>query len=92
MSDMGAEVSYQKFHPEGNQFHPLHFFSGPDSYTLLENVSCASYGVNVAGIIRAPRGDGKESIVLVTPYDFINGGDYEDLSLGIVSSLFFLAL
>ncbi|CAL9230854.1 unnamed protein product [Arabidopsis halleri] len=90
MSEMGAEVSYQKFHPEGNQFHPLHFFSGPDSYTLLENVSCASYGVNVAGIIRAPRGDGKESIVLVTPYDFINGGDYESLSLGIVSSLFSL--
>ncbi|EOA20071.1 hypothetical protein CARUB_v10000352mg [Capsella rubella] len=90
MSEMGAEVYYQKFHPEGNQFHPLHFFSGPDSYTLLDNVSCASYGVNVAGIIRAPRGDGKESIVLVTPYDFINGGDYEALSLGITSSLFSL--
>ncbi|CAE6109789.1 unnamed protein product [Arabidopsis arenosa] len=90
MSDMGAEVSFQKFHPEGNQFHPLHFFSSPDSYALEENVSCASYGVNVAGIIRAPRGDGKESIVLVTPYDFINGGDYESLSLGIVSSLFSL--
>ncbi|EOA20069.1 hypothetical protein CARUB_v10000352mg [Capsella rubella] len=66
MSEMGAEVYYQKFHPEGNQFHPLHFFSGPDSYTLLDNVSCASYGVNVAGIIRAPRGDGKESIVLAS--------------------------
>ncbi|XP_010454181.1 PREDICTED: glycosylphosphatidylinositol anchor attachment 1 protein isoform X2 [Camelina sativa] len=90
MSEMVAEVYYQKFHPEGNQFHPLHFFSGPDSYTLLDNVSCASYGVNVAGIIRAPRGDGKESIVLVTPYDFINGGDYEALSLGITSTLFSL--
>lgn len=90
MSDMGAEVYYQKFHPEGNQFHPLHFFSGPASYTLLGNVSCASYGVNVVGIIRAPRGDGKESIVLVTPYDSINGGDYEALSLGIASSLFSL--
>ncbi|KAL1203324.1 hypothetical protein V5N11_029212 [Cardamine amara subsp. amara] len=90
MSEMVAEVYYQKFQPEGNQFHPLHFFSGPASYTLLRNVSCASYGVNVVGIIRAPRGDGKESIVLVTPYDFINGGDYEDLSLGVVSSLFSL--
>ncbi|KFK26155.1 hypothetical protein AALP_AA8G210600 [Arabis alpina] len=90
MSEMGAEVYYQKFHPEGNQFHPLHFFSGPDSDTLLGNVSCASYGVNVAGIIRAPRGDGKESIVLVTPYDSINGGNYEALSLGIASSLFSL--
>lgn len=90
MSEMGAEIYYQKFHPEGNQFHPLHFFSGPDSDTLLGNVSCASYGVNVAGIIRAPRGDGKESIVLVTPYDSINGGDYEALSLGIASSLFSL--
>ncbi|KAJ4882487.1 GPI transamidase component family protein / Gaa1-like family protein [Raphanus sativus] len=90
MLDMGAEVSYQKFQPEGNHFHPLHFFSGPASFSNLGNVSCASYGVNVAGIIRAPRGDGKESIVLVTPYDFINGGDYEALSLGIASSLFSL--
>ncbi|CAN7140712.1 unnamed protein product [Brassica rapa subsp. narinosa] len=90
MLEMGAEVSYQKFQPEGNHFHPLHFFSGPASYTNLGNVSCAAYGVNVAGIIRAPRGDGKESIVLVTPYDFLNGGDYEALSLGIASSLFSL--
>ncbi|CAN8255874.1 unnamed protein product [Cochlearia groenlandica] len=90
MSEMGAEVYRQKFHPEGNQFHPLHFFSGPASNTLLGNLSCASYGVNLAGIIRAPRGDGKESIVLVTPYDFINGGDYEALTLGIASSLFSL--
>ncbi|CAN8300596.1 unnamed protein product [Cochlearia groenlandica] len=41
-------------------------------------------------IIKAPRGDGKESNVLVTPYDSINGGDYEALSLGIASSLFSL--
>ncbi|GKV37225.1 hypothetical protein SLEP1_g45282 [Rubroshorea leprosula] len=31
MSDLGAEVSYHKFHPQSNRFHPLHFFSDPDS-------------------------------------------------------------
>ncbi|KAG2311812.1 hypothetical protein Bca4012_026282 [Brassica carinata] len=72
-----SEVYYQKFHTEGNQFTTLHFFSCPASYTLLGNVSSASYGVNVAGIVRAPRGDGKESIVL-------------DFSLGIAGSLFSL--
>lgn len=28
--------------------------------------------------------------MLVTPYDYINGGYYEDLSLGIATSLFSL--
>ncbi|KAG6659551.1 hypothetical protein CIPAW_03G043800 [Carya illinoinensis] len=69
MSDLGAEISYHKFYPRSNQFHPLHFFSYPDSGSTRENISCISHGLNTVGIIRAPRGDGKEAIVLVTPYN-----------------------
>lgn len=90
MVDLGAEVCYHKFHPQLNKFHPLHFFSGPDSGIIQENCSCSSYGINAVGIIRAPRGDGKEAIVLVTPYNSVNVSLGEALSLGIASSVFSL--
>ena len=90
MSNLGAEVSFQKFYPQSNQFHPLHFFSSPDSATIRENISCSSYGLNTVGIIRAPRGDGKEAIVLVTPYNSEKIGLGEALSLGIAYSVFSL--
>ncbi|XP_062151451.1 uncharacterized protein LOC133859893 isoform X2 [Alnus glutinosa] len=90
MSDLGAEVSYHKFYPRSNQFHPLHFFSYPESGTIRENVSCSSHGLNTVGIIRAPRGDGKEAIVLVTPYNSVKIGPGEALSLGIAYSVFSL--
>ncbi|EEF40957.1 conserved hypothetical protein [Ricinus communis] len=90
MLDMGAEVSYHKFHPQLNQFHPLHFFSNPDSGIMRENFSCSPYGINTVGIIRAPRGDGKEAIVLVTPYNFGKSDPSEALSLGIAYSVFSL--
>ncbi|KAH7577309.1 hypothetical protein JRO89_XS01G0234400 [Xanthoceras sorbifolium] len=90
MSDLGAEVNYHKFHPHLNEFHPLHFFSSPGSEVIQDNFSCSLYGVNTVGIIRAPRGDGKEAIVLVTPYDSVRGGVGEALSLGIAYSVFSL--
>lgn len=90
MSDLGAEVSYHKFHPGLNQFHPLHFFSGPDARSIQENLSCLSYGVNTVGIIRAARGDGKEAIVLVTPYNSESNNLDGALSLGIMYSVFSL--
>ncbi|KAK0591238.1 hypothetical protein LWI29_037352 [Acer saccharum] len=90
MSDLGAEVNYHKFHPHSNQFHPLHFFSGPGSEAIQDNFSCSLYGVNTVGIVRAPHGDGKEAIVLVTPYDSVRGGVGEALSLGIAYSVFSL--
>lgn len=90
MSNLGAEVNYQKFYPRSNQFHPLHFFSYPDSGTTWVNVSCSSHGVNTIGIIRAPRGDGKEAVVLVTPYNPLKIGPGEALSLGITYSVFSL--
>ncbi|KAK8357083.1 hypothetical protein V6Z12_A05G396800 [Gossypium hirsutum] len=90
MLDLGAEVSFHKFHPQMNQFHPLHFFSSPVSGKIQENYSCSSYGINTVGIIRAPRGDGKEAIVLVTPYNALKSGFGEALSLGIAYSVFSL--
>lgn len=90
MSDLGAEVSYHKFHHKPNQFHPLHFFSSPDSTSSVKNFSCSAHGVNTVGIIRAPRGDGKEAIVLVTPYKFGKSGAAETLSLSIAYTVFSL--
>ncbi|KAM7280013.1 hypothetical protein ACFE04_007147 [Oxalis oulophora] len=91
MSDLAAEVSYHRFPPQLNNFHPLHFFSSsPSSEVAAENFSSNSYGVNTVGIIRAPRGDGKESIVLVTPYSYLNKSPGEALSLAIAYSVFSL--
>ncbi|KAF8408298.1 hypothetical protein HHK36_007446 [Tetracentron sinense] len=91
MSDSGAEVYYHKFHPQLNQFHPLRFFSSSFNPGIIQdNSSCASHGINSVGIIRAPRGDGKEAIILVTPYNSARIELNEALSLGLVYSLFSL--
>nr|GEX86454.1 glycosylphosphatidylinositol anchor attachment 1 protein [Tanacetum cinerariifolium] len=78
MANLGGEVSYHKFQNQPNKFHPLHFFTSPDAEANHGNTTCESYATNTVGIIRAPRGDGKESIVL------------EALSLGIAYSAFSL--
>lgn len=57
---------------------------------IWENISCSSHGLNTVGIIRAPHGDGKEANVLVTPYNSLNVGPGEALSLGITYSVFSL--
>lgn len=90
MSDLGAEVTHHKFYHQLNQFHPLHFFASPDSGNIGKNISCSSLGINTVGVIRAPRGDGKEAIVLVTPYNPMNIGMGEAFSLGIAYSVFSL--
>ncbi|XP_030447562.1 uncharacterized protein LOC115670431 [Syzygium oleosum] len=90
ISDLGAEVGYHQFHPDLSRFHPLHFFSVPDTGIVQENINCSCHGVSVTGIVRAPRGDGKEAIVLVTPYNYINAGLADRLSLGIAYSVFSL--
>ena len=87
---MGADVNYHRFHPQSSQFHPLHFFSSPDSGILKDNVSCMTQGINTVGIIRAPQADGKEAIVLVTPYNPVETSLHDTLSLGIAYSIFSL--
>lgn len=88
--ELGGEVNYHKFQPTSDNFHPLHFFLGPDAGTIQENYSCTSYGINTVGIIRAPHGDGKEAIVMVTPYNSVKASMSEALSLGIGYTVFSL--
>ncbi|GKD03961.1 glycosylphosphatidylinositol anchor attachment 1 protein, partial [Tanacetum coccineum] len=90
MANLGGEVGYHKFQNQPNKFHPLHFFTSPDAEANHGNTTCESYATNTVGIIRAPRGDGKESIVLVTPYNPVNLSQNEALSLGIAYSAFSL--
>ncbi|GFP99749.1 glycosylphosphatidylinositol anchor attachment 1 protein [Phtheirospermum japonicum] len=90
MLELGGEVSYHKFQPISDKFHPLHFFLGPGARITKENYSCSSYGINTVGIIRAPRGDGKEAVVIVTPYNSVNISNGEALSLGVAHSVFSL--
>lgn len=90
MSDLGAEVTHHKFYPQLKQFHPLHFFKSPDSGNIGKNISCSSLGINTVGIIRAPRGDGKEAIVLVTPYNSTKISMGEAFSVAIAYSVFSL--
>ncbi|KAL3376553.1 hypothetical protein AABB24_003140 [Solanum stoloniferum] len=90
ITDLGGEVNFHKFLPQVNKFNPLHFFSSPDQGIAQENYTCSSYGINTVGFIRAPRGDGKEAIVLVTPYNSVKTSMGEALSLGIAYSIFSL--
>ncbi|XP_076885126.1 uncharacterized protein LOC143534550 [Bidens hawaiensis] len=90
MANLGAEVSYHKFQNQSNKFHPLHFFASPNADENRVNTTYESYGTNTIGIIRAPRGDGKESIVIVTHYNPVNITRNEALSLGIAYSTFSL--
>ncbi|KAL9256949.1 Glycosylphosphatidylinositol anchor attachment 1 protein-like protein [Drosera capensis] len=90
ITNLGAEVSYHRFHPKPDKFHLLHFFSSHDVKVVPDNVTCSHPGMNTVGIIRAPSGDGKEAIVLVTPYSTV-GADMKDaLSLGVAYSVFSL--
>ncbi|GAB2279026.1 hypothetical protein Dimus_013689 [Dionaea muscipula] len=90
ITKLGAEVSYHKFHPKLNKLHLLHFFSSHDIEIVQDNTSCSLPGVNTVGIIRAPNGDGKEAIVLVTPYSAVGNDVGEALSLGVAYSVFSL--
>ncbi|CAA2979950.1 glycosylphosphatidylinositol anchor attachment 1 [Olea europaea subsp. europaea] len=58
--------------------------------TVPENYNCLSFGVNIVGIIRAPCGDGKEAIVLITPYNYLKITRGEALSLGSAYAMFSL--
>lgn len=85
--ELGGEVSYHKFQSISDNLHPLQFFLGPDAGIVRENYSCTSYGINTVGIIRAPHGDGKEAIVMVTPYNSVKTTMTEALSLGVAYSV-----
>ncbi|XP_074275032.1 uncharacterized protein LOC141599049 [Silene latifolia] len=90
ITDLGAEASQFQFKEQSNSFHPLHFFSSPDNDLTHENISCSWPAISTVGIIRAPRGDGKESIVLVTPYNPVKPYADEALTLAVAYSVFSL--
>ncbi|XP_021771566.1 glycosylphosphatidylinositol anchor attachment 1 protein-like [Chenopodium quinoa] len=90
VEDLGAEVSQFQFYPQTNKFHPLHFFSSHDSDLDQDNTTCVSPAVSTVGIVRAPHGDGKEAIIMVTPYNAVKTDAGEALSLGVAYSVFSL--
>lgn len=90
MEDVGAEAYYHKLRSDNLQFSPLGFFSSACTMELKNSSDCTLIGVSSVGIIRAPRGDGKESIVLVTPYNPETLKSNEALSLGLAYSVFSL--
>lgn len=90
ISDLGVEVNFHNFKAETHSFHPSRFFASSDAQAIRRNFSCSLHGASTVGIIRAPRGDGKEAIVLVTPYNSAKVLEAEALSLGIVYSVFSL--
>jgi len=87
IEELGAEVCYHKFLPHSKHFHPLKFFT---SMAIQPNGTDTNFGINTVGIIRAPRGDGKEAIVLVTPYNSQSVHSNELLSLALGFSVFSL--
>lgn len=91
IEDLGAEVCYQKFLPHGKNFHPLKFFTSmTNDIAIQPNGTATNFGINTIGILRAPRGDGKEAIVLVTPYNSQRVQSNELLSLALGFSVFSL--
>ncbi|KAK9104362.1 hypothetical protein Scep_021206 [Stephania cephalantha] len=91
MRERDADVYHHNFHVQKNQFHLGNFFSDSSySWHMKENRSCSQYGINTVAIIRAPRGDGKEAIVLVSPYNSTNIRLSDALSLGLSYSIFSL--
>ncbi|KAK8454523.1 hypothetical protein SEVIR_5G470700v4 [Setaria viridis] len=91
IEDLGAEVCYHKFLPHSKHFHPLKFFTSTSNHMAIQpNGTDINFGINTIGIIRAPRGDGKEAIVLVTPYNSQRVHSNELLSLALGFSVFSL--
>ncbi|XP_015688246.1 glycosylphosphatidylinositol anchor attachment 1 protein isoform X2 [Oryza brachyantha] len=91
IKNLGAEVHYHEFLPDRKCFHPLKFFTSmTNNMAVKPNGTYTNFGINIAGIIRAPRGDGKEAIVLVTPYNSQGDQSNELLSLALGFSVFSL--
>ncbi|XP_057532056.1 uncharacterized protein LOC130810120 [Amaranthus tricolor] len=90
LQDLGAEAGQFLFYPQPNKFHPLHFFSSQGNDLNQENSTCNNLAVSTVGIIRAPQGDGKEAIIIVTPYNPMKLDAGDAVSLGVGYSVFSL--
>ena len=96
---MGADFYLHPFTAPGSPFSPMCFFSSQSSsQSGLKEMASGNnnanisevLGVNVIGIVRAPRGEGNEAIVLVTPFSTRSLTDADAFSLGLGLSLFYL--
>ncbi|KAH7446281.1 hypothetical protein KP509_01G049800 [Ceratopteris richardii] len=89
---INADFYVHAFYPPEPPFSSLNFFSSHPSYLRssveTNEIPPENLGVNIAGIIRAPRGEGIEVIVLVTPFDAESFTDADAVSLGLSLSLF----
>jgi GPI-anchor transamidase subunit GAA1 len=91
IEDLGAELCYHKFLPSNQNFRPMKFFTSmTNDMATQPNHTYTNFGINTIGIIRAPQGDGKEAIVLVTPYNSQRVHSNELLSLALGFSIFSL--
>ncbi|GLJ41095.1 hypothetical protein SUGI_0851230 [Cryptomeria japonica] len=90
MYETAEDVYFHNFLPPVNTFEPSSFFidSSYSKRKEFKSINSSALGVNVVGIIRAPHGDGKEAIVLVTPFRSDNVDIGDALSLGLGFSLF----
>jgi hypothetical protein len=91
IEDLGAEFYYHKFLPSNQNFRPMKFFTSmTNDMATQPNHTYTNFGINTIGIIRAPQGDGKEAIVLVTPDNSQRVHSNELLSLALGFSIFSL--
>ncbi|XP_031504265.1 uncharacterized protein LOC116266916 isoform X2 [Nymphaea colorata] len=89
MTSTGSDVYHHRFQPSKKEFRPLQFFSRSSCSGMVhDNGNSSSPAVNIVGVIRAPQGDGKESIVLVTPYNPEAISVTDAFSLGLAFSIF----
>ncbi|KAF3789167.1 Glycosylphosphatidylinositol anchor attachment 1 protein, partial [Nymphaea thermarum] len=89
MTSTGSDVYHHRFQPSKKEFHPLQFFSRSSCSGMVhDDGNSSSPAVNIVGVIRAPQGDGKESIVLVTPYNPEAISVTDAFSLGLAFSIF----
>lgn len=93
--NMGADFYVHPFYPPDSTFASINFLSSHPSFMKRmqssdehDLIDPETFGVNVAGILRAPRGEGNEAIVLVTPYDAKLLTDVDAFTLGLGLSLF----
>eukprot|EP00250_Pteridium_aquilinum_P004803 c15005_g1_i1 orf=109-2280(+) len=94
---MRADFYLHPFYRPDPTFSSMHFLSShPSSVKVMQSsaednfIASERLGVNIAGILRAPQGEGNEAIVLVTPYDPESLTDADAFSLGLGLSLFHL--
>lgn len=91
MSAIGADSYLHTFSCPEKPLTSMRFFSSPQHMPQNWNATTdGSLGVNVVGIIKAPRSEGNEAVVLVTPFGLEDGklSSADKLTLSFGMALF----